>query len=72
MKPELKSKKLYTSLEVFEMVKRELHISSAIIGKKKLGLMDEIILNTVHSAFRRDEVITSKLSSSTDHKSTNS
>lgn len=57
MKPELNSKKTYTALEVFEMVHRELQITNAIIGKKELGLMDGIILNTVHSALRRDEII---------------
>lgn len=57
MKPELNSKKTYTALEVFEMVRNELQQTNRIIGRKKFSSTDYIILGVVHSAFRRDEII---------------
>jgi len=57
MKPELNSKKLYTSLEVFEMVRNEILNTNRIIGRKKFSSTDYIVLGIVHSAFRRHEII---------------
>jgi len=57
MKPELNSDKKYTALEVFEMVRNEIMQTNVILGRKKLTKEDKIVLNIVHSAFRRDEII---------------
>jgi hypothetical protein len=57
MKPELNSDKKYTALEVFEMVQNEIMQTNRILGIKKLREADKVVLNIVHSAFRRDEII---------------